>query len=27
VVILGNQSWCAGSLGWEIHDTILEIDP
>ncbi len=24
VVILGNQSWCAGSLGWEIHDLILE---
>ena len=23
VVILGNQSWCAGSLGWEIHDLIL----
>ena len=22
VVILGNQSWCAGSLGWEIHDLI-----
>ena len=26
VVILGNQSWCAGSLGWEIHDILLEID-
>ena len=24
VVILGNQSWCAGRLGWEIHDLILE---
>ena len=24
VVILGNQSWCAGSLGWEIHDLIQE---
>lgn len=23
VVILGNQSWCAGSLGWEIHEFIL----
>ncbi|MEZ4590303.1 MAG: serine hydrolase domain-containing protein [Chloroflexota bacterium] len=23
VVILGNQSWCAGTLGWEIHDLIL----
>ena len=22
VVILGNQSWCAGRLGWEIHDLI-----
>jgi CubicO group peptidase (beta-lactamase class C family) len=22
VVILGNQSWCAGSLGWKIHDLI-----
>ena len=22
VVILGNQSWCAGDLGWEIHDLI-----
>jgi CubicO group peptidase (beta-lactamase class C family) len=27
VVILGNQSWCAGSLGWEIHDIVLELDP
>jgi len=24
VVILGNQSWCAGSLGWEIHNLIIE---
>jgi CubicO group peptidase (beta-lactamase class C family) len=24
VVILANQDWCAGSLGWEIHDTIME---
>ncbi|MEZ4708085.1 MAG: serine hydrolase domain-containing protein [Caldilineaceae bacterium] len=24
VIILGNQSWCAGSLGWEIHDLIVE---
>lgn len=23
VVILGNQSWCAGKLGWEIHDLIV----
>ena len=22
VIILGNQSWCAGTLGWEIHDLI-----
>ena len=27
VVILGNQSWCAGSLGWEIHDLIIETRP
>jgi CubicO group peptidase (beta-lactamase class C family) len=27
VVILGNQSWCAGSLAWEIHDLILEMIP
>jgi CubicO group peptidase (beta-lactamase class C family) len=26
VVILGNQSWCAGSLGWAIHDLITS-DP
>lgn len=25
VVILANQSWCAGSLGWEIHDLVLEM--
>lgn len=24
VVILGNQTWCAGSLGWEIHDIITQ---
>ncbi len=24
VIILGNQSWCAGKLGWEIHDLIVE---
>lgn len=23
VVILGNQSWCAGGLAWEIHNLIL----
>ena len=22
VVILGNQSWCAGALGWQLHDLI-----
>ena len=27
VVILGNQSWCAGRLAWEIHDLILEMMP
>jgi CubicO group peptidase (beta-lactamase class C family) len=27
VIILGNQSWCAGSLGWKIHDLILESAP
>lgn len=26
VVILGNQSWCAGGLAWEIHDLILKLD-
>lgn len=25
VVILANQSWCAGKLGWEIHELILEL--
>lgn len=24
VVILGNQSWCSGSLGWDIHDMIMK---
>jgi CubicO group peptidase (beta-lactamase class C family) len=24
VVILGNQSWCAGSIAWEIHNLILD---
>jgi len=24
VVILGNQGWCAGALGWDIHELILE---
>jgi CubicO group peptidase (beta-lactamase class C family) len=24
-IILGNQSWCAGKLGWEIHDLILNL--
>jgi CubicO group peptidase (beta-lactamase class C family) len=27
VIILGNQSWCAGSLGWQIHDLIIESSP
>lgn len=27
IAILGNQSWCAGSLGWEIHELILESAP
>jgi len=27
VVMLGNQSWCAGSLAWEIHNLILEMAP
>lgn len=22
-IILGNQSWCAGELGWEIHDLVI----
>jgi CubicO group peptidase (beta-lactamase class C family) len=25
VAILANQDWCAGSIGWEIHDTIMEL--
>ena len=24
VVILANQGWCAGSLGWDIHDIIMK---
>lgn len=24
-IILGNQSWCAGELGWEIHDLVLNL--
>jgi CubicO group peptidase (beta-lactamase class C family) len=27
VIILGNQSWCAGSLAWDLHDLILELNP
>jgi CubicO group peptidase (beta-lactamase class C family) len=27
VVLLGNQSWCAGGVAWEIHDLILELIP
>ena len=27
LVILSNQSWCAGSLAWEIQDHILEMIP
>jgi len=27
VVILGNQSGCAGRLAWEIHDLIVELKP
>jgi len=23
VVILANQGWCAGSLGWRIHDILM----
>jgi CubicO group peptidase (beta-lactamase class C family) len=26
VVILGNQSWCAGSLGWDIHNIVTQSD-
>lgn len=25
VAILGNQSWCAGPLGWEIHNATMEM--
>ncbi|MDF2524205.1 MAG: beta-lactamase [Clostridiales bacterium] len=25
VAILANQDWCAGALGWEIHDAIMEL--
>lgn len=24
-IILGNQSWCAGELGWEIHDLVINL--
>jgi CubicO group peptidase (beta-lactamase class C family) len=24
LVILGNQSWCSGSLAWELHDIIID---
>jgi len=24
-IILGNQSWCAGDLGWEIHKLIIDL--
>ena len=27
VVILGNQGWCAGSVGWSIHDVIKGTGP
>jgi CubicO group peptidase (beta-lactamase class C family) len=27
VIILGNQSWCAGSVAWEIHDLIMKMFP
>ena len=26
VIILANQSWCAGSVAWEIHDLILDTE-
>ena len=26
VIILGNQSWCAGSLGWQIHDLVQALN-
>ena len=25
VILLGNQSWCAGTFAWEIHDLILRM--
>jgi CubicO group peptidase (beta-lactamase class C family) len=24
VILLGNQSWCSGSLAWELHDIIID---
>jgi CubicO group peptidase (beta-lactamase class C family) len=27
VIILANQSWCAGSIAWEVHDLILQMKP
>ena len=27
MVILANQSWCAGSLAWQVHDLILQSSP
>lgn len=27
IIILGNQSWCAGSLAWELHDLLHVVDP
>ncbi len=24
-IILGNQSWCAGDLGWEIHNLVIDL--
>lgn len=27
VVILANQSWCAGDLAWAVHDLIMEMQP
>ncbi|MBU5228007.1 beta-lactamase family protein [Clostridium senegalense] len=26
VVILANQGWCAGSLGWDIHDVLMNVN-
>lgn len=26
VVILANQGWCAGSLGWDIHDVLMSVN-